>query len=260
MGVRGSGFIPPAHRHRRRRSTTRVRWGPTSRASGTSAPTSTPTSSAATTSRAAVARRVSGPCARRPGLRHGVQELGAQVLSGARSASAASARCCRARRTASLLDPAVTDAWGIPVLKFDYRFGDNELKMVADMADSIEEMFRPQAPRTSRSAASRCPKAGRSTRSARRAWAPIRRPRTRIAWSPAARHRERVPRRRESVRLRRHPEHHVDHSRHVLADDGLREGADAGGEPVTSELQNFRISSPLSRLRPADAAGEILQF
>ncbi|MGV3520119.1 GMC oxidoreductase [Luteitalea sp.] len=41
-----------------------------------------------------------------------------------------------------LLDPEVTDAWGIPVLKFDYRFGDNEKKMVADMADSIEEMFR----------------------------------------------------------------------------------------------------------------------
>lgn len=31
---------------------------------------------------------------------------------------------------------------GIPVLKFEYRFGDNEKKMLADMADSIEEMFR----------------------------------------------------------------------------------------------------------------------
>ncbi len=41
-----------------------------------------------------------------------------------------------------LLDDTVVDAWGIPVLKFDYRFGDNEMKMVADMADSIEEMFR----------------------------------------------------------------------------------------------------------------------
>src|SRR5690606_18618578 len=40
------------------------------------------------------------------------------------------------------LDPEVKDAWGIPVLKFDYRFGDNEKKMVADMAVSLEEMFK----------------------------------------------------------------------------------------------------------------------
>src|SRR5260370_5285684 len=39
------------------------------------------------------------------------------------------------------LDSEVKDAWGIPVLRFDYRFGDNELKMAKDMADSIEEML-----------------------------------------------------------------------------------------------------------------------
>src|SRR5919197_3267786 len=39
------------------------------------------------------------------------------------------------------LDRHVKDAWGIPVLHFDYRFGDNELKMAKDMADSIEEML-----------------------------------------------------------------------------------------------------------------------
>ena len=73
------------------------------------------------------------------------------------------------------LDPDVKDAWGIPVLRFDYRFRDNELKMAKDMADSIEEMLRGRAaPRTSRSSASRCRPAGRSTRSARRAWATIR--------------------------------------------------------------------------------------
>ena len=32
------------------------------------------------------------------------------------------------------LDPQVTDAWGIPVLKFEYTFSDNERKMAADMA------------------------------------------------------------------------------------------------------------------------------
>jgi len=40
------------------------------------------------------------------------------------------------------LDPEVKDAWGIPVLRFDYRFSDNEIKMARDMADTAEEMLR----------------------------------------------------------------------------------------------------------------------
>jgi choline dehydrogenase-like flavoprotein len=40
------------------------------------------------------------------------------------------------------LDPVAKDVWGIPVLRFDYRFGDNELKMTKDMADTAEEMLR----------------------------------------------------------------------------------------------------------------------
>jgi choline dehydrogenase-like flavoprotein len=39
------------------------------------------------------------------------------------------------------LDHQIKDAWGLSVLHFDYRFGDNELKMAADMADAIEEML-----------------------------------------------------------------------------------------------------------------------
>jgi choline dehydrogenase-like flavoprotein len=39
------------------------------------------------------------------------------------------------------LDPTVTDAWGVPVLRFNYTFGDNEMKMLKDMGDSIEEML-----------------------------------------------------------------------------------------------------------------------
>jgi choline dehydrogenase-like flavoprotein len=39
------------------------------------------------------------------------------------------------------LDPEMKDAWGVPVLRFNYRFGDNELKMAKDMCDSIEEML-----------------------------------------------------------------------------------------------------------------------
>ncbi len=40
------------------------------------------------------------------------------------------------------LDPVAKDVWGIPVLRFNYRFGDNELKMTKDMADTAEEMLR----------------------------------------------------------------------------------------------------------------------
>jgi len=40
------------------------------------------------------------------------------------------------------LDAEIKDAWGIPVLRFDYTFGDNEKKMAKDMGDSVEEMLR----------------------------------------------------------------------------------------------------------------------
>jgi choline dehydrogenase-like flavoprotein len=39
------------------------------------------------------------------------------------------------------IDPAMKDKWGIPVLRFDYKFGDNEKKMCADMAATAQEMI-----------------------------------------------------------------------------------------------------------------------
>jgi len=39
------------------------------------------------------------------------------------------------------IDPVVKDAWGVPVLRFHYTFGDNERKMAADMAATGREMF-----------------------------------------------------------------------------------------------------------------------
>ncbi|HEY6107702.1 MAG TPA: GMC family oxidoreductase [Gemmatimonadales bacterium] len=39
------------------------------------------------------------------------------------------------------LDPATKDAWGIPVLRFHYQFGDNERKMAEDMVVSAREML-----------------------------------------------------------------------------------------------------------------------
>jgi choline dehydrogenase-like flavoprotein len=40
------------------------------------------------------------------------------------------------------IDPEVKDAWGVPVLRFNFRFGDNDLKMAEDMADTAEEMLK----------------------------------------------------------------------------------------------------------------------
>ncbi|HET7745710.1 MAG TPA: GMC family oxidoreductase [Vicinamibacteria bacterium] len=40
------------------------------------------------------------------------------------------------------LDPEKKDAWGVPVLRFDYRFSDNEIRMAKDMADTAEEMLK----------------------------------------------------------------------------------------------------------------------
>lgn len=39
------------------------------------------------------------------------------------------------------LDPQMKDRWGIPVLRFNYKFGDNEKKMCEDMAETAQEMF-----------------------------------------------------------------------------------------------------------------------
>ena len=54
------------------------------------------------------------------------------------------------------LDPQVTDAWGVPVLRFNYRFGDNERKMAADMAEAAKEMFDAAGFEIRRGRAARC--------------------------------------------------------------------------------------------------------
>jgi glucoside 3-dehydrogenase (cytochrome c) catalytic subunit len=39
------------------------------------------------------------------------------------------------------IDPGMKDRWGIPVLRFHYKFSDNEKKMCEDMADTAQEMI-----------------------------------------------------------------------------------------------------------------------
>ena len=38
------------------------------------------------------------------------------------------------------LDPDVVDQWGIPVLRFHWQWGDNEIKMAKDMQETFKEM------------------------------------------------------------------------------------------------------------------------
>ena len=129
------------------------------------------------------------------------------------------------------LDAEVKDAWGIPVLRFDYRFGDNEIKKMAkDMAESAEEMLRAagaESIKVDKDAA-----AARLVHPRDRHRAHGRRPEDvgHRPLLPPARGAERVPRRRRALRLRRHAEHDLVDPRHVLADDGLPEGADADGQ------------------------------
>ena len=40
------------------------------------------------------------------------------------------------------VDAARTDRYGVPLLKIDYRIGDNEKKMAAHMYDAVEEICR----------------------------------------------------------------------------------------------------------------------
>jgi choline dehydrogenase-like flavoprotein len=40
------------------------------------------------------------------------------------------------------LDPTVKDAWGIPALRFSYRFSENELAMAKDMSETAAEMLK----------------------------------------------------------------------------------------------------------------------
>ena len=39
------------------------------------------------------------------------------------------------------LDPAVVDEWGIPVLRFDYRWTQNEINQARHMQDAMEELL-----------------------------------------------------------------------------------------------------------------------
>src|SRR5258708_40225761 len=55
------------------------------------------------------------------------------------------------------LDKEVKDAWGIPVLRFAFRFRDNEIRLTQDMADTAEEMLRAAGAEYSKNDPTRLP-------------------------------------------------------------------------------------------------------
>ena len=88
-----------------------------------------------------------GGCYEYPGLAHDLPGYGKAFKSSVRKYYPAMislggfGEVLPRRENRVMLDSEVKDAWGIPVLRFDYRFGDNELKMAKDMADTVEEML-----------------------------------------------------------------------------------------------------------------------
>lgn len=89
-----------------------------------------------------------GGCAEYPGMAHDIQGYGKAFKSNVRKHYPALisfggfGEVLPRKENRVTLDSEVRDAWGLPVLRFEYRFGDNELKMARDMGDTIEEMLR----------------------------------------------------------------------------------------------------------------------
>lgn len=89
-----------------------------------------------------------GGCAEYPGMAHEMAGFGKALKSNIRKHYPAMlslggfGEVLPRKENRVSLDPEIKDAWGVPVLRFDYQFGDNELKMAKDMGDTLEEMFR----------------------------------------------------------------------------------------------------------------------
>jgi choline dehydrogenase-like flavoprotein len=88
-----------------------------------------------------------GGCAEYPGMAEEVRGFGKHLKSSIRKYYPAIislggfGEVLPRKENRVMLDPEVRDAWGIPVLRFDYKFRDNEFKMARDMADTLEEML-----------------------------------------------------------------------------------------------------------------------
>jgi choline dehydrogenase-like flavoprotein len=113
------------------------------------------------------------------------------------------------------LDPVVKDKWGIPALRFHYKFGDNEHKMAADMKETAQEMFEAagfEIMHVNNRVSEGCPPRTPAPREV--AAIPRLRPQS---ISTVARRQEPFRRRWQRFRQRQLPESHVDDHVFVLA-------------------------------------------
>ncbi|MBA2301962.1 MAG: GMC family oxidoreductase [Acidobacteria bacterium] len=88
-----------------------------------------------------------GGCAEYPGMAHETAGYGKAFKSSVRKHYPAMislggfGEVLPRKENRVTVDSEVKDIWGLPVLRFDYRFGENELKMAKDMAVTVEEML-----------------------------------------------------------------------------------------------------------------------
>ncbi len=88
-----------------------------------------------------------GGCAEYPGMAHETPGYGKAFKSSVRKHYPAMislggfGEVLPRKENRVTVDSEVKDIWGLPVLRFDYRFGENELKMAKDMAVTVEEML-----------------------------------------------------------------------------------------------------------------------
>jgi choline dehydrogenase-like flavoprotein len=88
-----------------------------------------------------------GGCAEYPGMAHEIPGYGKAFKSSVRKYYPAMislggfGEVLPRKENRITLDPEVKDAWGIPVTRFQYTFGENEMKMAKDMAETVEEML-----------------------------------------------------------------------------------------------------------------------
>ena len=168
MGPGASGMLPSraAHADQRRRAAAEH----VHRAVPQRHRQASRTSFAATVSRAPAAARSTRPTPhrRRASARRSRRRSATTIR---RRSTHGVRRGARAQGEPRLPRPRGQGRVGHPGAALRLPFGDNEKKMAADMADTAEEMLRAAGATDIACGATSSPKAGRSTRWARRAWA-----------------------------------------------------------------------------------------
>ena len=152
------------------------------------------------------------------------------------------------------IDPNVVDHWGIPVLRFHWKWSEHELNQAKHMQETFRALIHemggtPLSPMPTREQRLRPRRrsAASSTRWARRGWAAIRTTSVLNAQLPGARREEPVRRRRRAVRVAGRQELHVD-------DPGARRGARRSSSRSSATRDAMKLQSAECGLQIGDRA------